>query len=70
MTRTRYNLEIPTETYTKLKNIAKQEKTPIAELLRRAMKLLLFVQLIGQYPNAHLLVEHGGEIQQIVVDLI
>jgi len=70
MTRTRYNLEIPTKTYNKLKNIAKQEKTTIAELLRRATRLLLFVRPIKEDPDAYLLIERGGEIQQIVVDLI
>jgi len=70
MSWTRYNLKIPTETYKKLKKIAEQEKTTVADLLRRATKLLLFVRSITQSPGARLLVERGGEIQGIVVDLI
>ena len=70
MFRTHYNLGIPTETFKKLKTIARQEKTTIADLLRRATKLLLFVHLIKQDSGARLLVEHGSEIQEIVVDLI
>lgn len=67
---TSYNLSIPTDTYRKIKKIAEQEGTSVAELLRRATKLLLFVRSIKQDPDARLLVERGGEIQQIVVDLI
>ncbi|MDY7040204.1 MAG: hypothetical protein SVX38_05005 [Chloroflexota bacterium] len=67
---TSYNLAIPTETYRKLKQIAEQEGTSIAELLRRATKLLLFVRSIKQDTGVRLLVERGGEIQEIVVDLI
>jgi hypothetical protein len=70
MSWTRYNLKIPTETYKKLKKIAEQEKTTIADLLRRATKLLLFVRFTTQDPDARLLVERGGEIQGIIVDSI
>jgi hypothetical protein len=38
--------------------------------LRRATKLLLFVLSIKQDPDARLLVERGGEVREIVVDLI
>ncbi len=62
MPRTHYNLEIPTETYKMLKKIAKQEETTIADLLRRATKLFLFVRLIKQDPGARLLVERGSEV--------
>ena len=70
MSRTRYSLEMPTETHKMLKTIAGQEKTTIADLLRRAIRLLLFVRLIKQDSGARLLVKRGGEIQEIVVDLI
>lgn len=70
MSRTRYNLELPTDYYRQLKSIADQEGTTIAELLRRATKLLLFVQSIKDDPSARLLVDRGGEIQEIIVDLI
>jgi hypothetical protein len=68
--RTRYNLEIPTTTYRTLKKIAEQEGTTVADLLRRATKLLLFVRSVKDDPGARLLVERGGEIQEIVVDLL
>jgi predicted DNA-binding ribbon-helix-helix protein len=67
---TRYNLKIPTETYKMLKKIAEQEKMTVADLLRRATKLLLFVRSITQASDARLLVERGSEVQEIVVDLI
>jgi len=67
---TGYNLKIPTETYSKLKQIAAQEGTSIAELLRRATRLLLFIRSIKQDPDARLMVKRGDEIQEIVVDLI
>ena len=70
MSRTRYNLELPTDIYKKLKTIADQEGTTLADLLRRATKLLLFVRSIKEDPSAHLLVERDGEIQQIVLDFI
>ena len=55
MSQTRYNLKIPTETYKKLKSIARQEETTIADLLRRATKLLLFVRPIKHDPGVRLL---------------
>jgi hypothetical protein len=67
---TNYNLSIPTETYTNLKQIAESERTTVADLLRKATKLLLFVRSIKTDPDARLLVERGGEIQQIVLDFI
>jgi hypothetical protein len=67
---TGYNLAIPTDTYNNLKNIAIEEGTSVADLLRRATKLLLFVRSIKQDPEARLLVERGGEIQEIILDLI
>jgi len=68
--RTRYNLEISTESYKNLQNIAAREGTSIADLLRRATKLLLFVRSIKEDPNARLLVERNGETQEIVLDFI
>ena len=70
MSQTRYNLAIPTETYKKLKTIADQEGTTIADLLRRATKLLLFVRSVKDDPDAGLLVKRGGEIQEIVLDFV
>jgi hypothetical protein len=70
MPRTRYNLELSTENYENLKKIAEQEGTTVADLLRRATKLLLFVLSIKQDSDARLLVEREGEVQEIVVDLI
>jgi hypothetical protein len=67
---TSYNLAIPTETHKQLKKIAEQEGTTIAELLRKSTRLLLYVRTIKQDPNARLLVERQGEIQEIVVDLM
>lgn len=68
--RTRYNLGISTESYKNLQNIAAREGTTIADLLRRATKLLLFVRSIKEDPNARLLVERNGETQEIVLDFI
>jgi hypothetical protein len=67
---TRYNLDIPSDTYKNLKKIAEQERTTVADLLRRATKLFLFVRSIKQDPNARLVVEREGEYQEIIVDLI
>jgi len=68
--KTSYNLTIPTEIYRSLKKVAAQDGTTVAELLRRATKLYLFVRSISQEPGARLLVEHNGEPQEIVLDLI
>lgn len=67
---TSYTLKIPIDTHKTLKNIAEEEGTTIADLLRRATKLLLFVRSIKQDPDARLLVERGGDIQEIIMDLI
>ena len=70
MTRTRYNLEIPTETYHNLQRIARREETSVAELLRRATKLLLYVRSIKELPSSRLLVQRGSEVQEIVLDFV
>jgi len=70
MSRTRFNLEIATRTYKNLQKIAEQEETTVADLLRRATKLILFVRSIRDDPGARLLIERGVETQEIVVDLI
>jgi hypothetical protein len=70
MSRTRYNLAMPTDSYKSLQKIAEQEDTTIADLLRKATKLLLFVRSIKDDPDSRLLVERGGDIQEIVLDFI
>jgi hypothetical protein len=70
MSRTRYNLAMPTDSYKSLQKIAEQEDTTIADLLRKATKLLLFVRSIKEDPDSRLLVERGGDIQEIVLDFI
>ena len=70
MPRTRYNLDLPTDTYNKLKEIAAEEETSIANLLRRATGLLIYIRSIRDDPGARLLVERGGETQELVIDLI
>ena len=67
---TSYNLSIPTETHRNLKKIAEQEGTTIAELLRKATRLLLYIRSIKENPDARLLVERGDDLQEIVVDLL
>jgi len=67
---TSYNLSIPTDTYNNLKKIAAQEGTTVADLLRKATKLLLFVRSIKDEPDARLLIGRGSEIQEIVLDFI
>jgi len=66
----RYNLAIPIDTYKSLQKIAEQEGTTIAELLRRAIKWLMFVRTIKLDPDARLLVERGGQTREIIVDLV
>lgn len=70
MSKTRYNLAIPTDSYKNLQMIATRDETTIADLLRRATKLLLFVRSIKDDPDARLLVERGGETQEIVLDFV
>jgi len=70
MSRTRYNLEISTDDYRHLKKIAAQEGTTVADLMRRATRLLLFVLSIKQDPDARLMVKRGDELQEIILDLI
>ncbi len=67
---TSYNLSIPTGTYKSLQQISVEEGTSVADLLRRATKLLLYVRTIAKDPNARLLVDRNGEIQEIVVDFL
>lgn len=67
---TSYNLSIPSETYRQLKQISQQEGTSIAELLRTATRLLLYVRSINEDPNAHLLIERNGRMRELVLDLI
>ena len=65
-----YNLTIPVDTYNNLQQIAAEEVTTVADLLRRATKLLLYIRSIVKDPDARLLVERKGEIQEIVLDLL
>ena len=67
---TDYNLRIPTSTYTELKAIAAQEGTTVADLLRRATRLLLFIRSIKDDSGARLLLEREGEILEVTIDLI
>ncbi|MDY7076986.1 MAG: hypothetical protein SXV54_08685 [Chloroflexota bacterium] len=67
---TGYHMSIPTETYRNLKKMAEQEGTTIADLLRRAIKWLMFVRTIKLDPDARLLVEQGGETKEIIIDLV
>jgi len=69
-TKTSYNLAIPTDTYKSLKRIAEQDGTTIAELMRRAIRCLMFLRTIKSDPDARLLVEQGGEIKEIILDLV
>ena len=66
---TSYDLSMPTDSYQQLKQIAEQESTSLAELLRRATKWFLFMRSIKQYPKARLLVERRGQIQEVILDL-
>jgi hypothetical protein len=70
MSQTRYNLKITTGTYKDLQMIAGQEGTTVAELLRRATKLLLYVHSIKDDTDGRLLIERGGEVQEIVLGFI
>ena len=65
-----YRLSITTETYSDLQEIAAQEGTTLAGLLRRAIKLFLTVQRIKTDPDARLLVEQSGQIREIITDLL
>jgi hypothetical protein len=67
---TSYNLAIPSETYRKLKQISEQEGTSIAELLRTATRLLLYVRSIRETPNTHLLIERDGNLRELVLDFL
>jgi hypothetical protein len=68
--KTGYNLAIATPTYENLQEIAKRESTTIAELLRKAIKWLMFLQTIKSDPNARLLIEQDGEMREIIVELV
>ncbi len=68
--KTSYNLTIPTETYRNLQKIAEEEGTTVAELLRRAIKWLMFVRTIKLDPDARLFIEQGGETKEIIIDLV
>ena len=70
MPKTRYNLTMSTSDFKNLQQIAEQEETTMADLLRKATKLLFFVRSIKEDPDARLLVERGDEIQEIVLDFI
>ena len=67
---TSYDLSMPTDSYRQLKHIAEQERTSLAELLRRAIKPFLLLRSIKHDPQARLLVERGGQIQEIILDLV
>lgn len=61
-----YNLKIPAKAYRSLKKVAMQEKTTIAELLRRATRLLLFIRSARHDSNTRLLIECKGEVKEII----
>ena len=67
---TNYNLSIPEDSYRQLKRIADEEGTSLAELLRKATKLFLYLRSIKQDSNARFLVERGDVIQEIILDLM
>jgi hypothetical protein len=68
--RKNYNLSLSIETYNHLQKIAEQEGTTLAEMLRKAIKWLLFIRTIKMDPDARLLVKQDGEIKEIITDLI
>jgi len=68
--KTSYNLAIPTDTYRNLKKIAEQDGTTIAELMRKAIKWLMFIRTIKLDPEARLLVAQGDDVKEIITDLV
>ena len=67
---TNYNLAIPNDSYRQLKRIADEEGTSLAELLRKATKLFLYLRSIKQNSDARFLIERGDVIQEIILDLM
>ena len=65
-----YNLAMSTQSYNSLKQIATDDDTSVADLLRKSAKLLIYLRSIAKDPNARLLVERNGEIQEIVLDFV
>jgi len=54
--------------YPKLKKIADTEGMTVAELLRTAVKWLIFIRAIKADPYARLLVEKDGKVQELFID--
>ena len=69
--KTNYNLSMTTDSYKDLQKIAEQDGTTVAELMRKAIKWLMFIRkLKSDDPNARLFVEQGGETREIITDLV
>ena len=66
----RYTIELPDETYNRLKHIADEEETTVASQLRKGAQLLLYIRSIKADPGTRLLIERAGKNQELVLDLI
>ena len=66
----RYTLDLPDGMYSSLKLIANDEETTVANLLRKATQLLLYIRSVRDDPGARLLIERGGKSKELVIDLI
>jgi metal-responsive CopG/Arc/MetJ family transcriptional regulator len=65
-----YNLSITTEVYSTLQKMAERDGSSMSDLLRRAIRLYMYVRTITAGPDARLLVEQNGQIKEIVTDLL
>jgi hypothetical protein len=59
----RYNLVLPAELYAEVEQLAKREHTSVLEILRRCIRLGLFV---SKAKNATLIVSENGRERTII----
>jgi len=70
MTVKRYTIELPIESYNKLRQIADDERTSVADVLRKAAGLLVYIRSLKSEPGTHVFVERGSEKKELIIDLI
>lgn len=63
----RYNLALPEDLFAEVEKLAEREHMTVLEVLRRSVKLGLFVDQVQQNPDASIIIREGGAERQLVL---
>lgn len=63
----RYNLIMPEKLFEELKKLADEENTSLVDIIRRAIRLGLFVDKVQKDPDAALILRKNGVERQVII---